>query len=212
MYVTAKMSALDGTWNEQLKSEQAFVRAVKHLAKANVLAIQAILKEQPDAVFVNSESGEFFQACCPDKEVVETTQFENERRFLALDLLYAVPPSPRVRKYLVEHGMTNSEFNWFMNQRISDHCILGIDYYEWNEKLINSDRQPEALGELFFLVRHHKAVLRPLPPSTHAHRDQLPGRQEGTSIALAAVAQRPAHAQRRRSCCRLHLVQPDRPG
>ena len=32
MYVTAKMSALEGTWNEQLRSEAAFATAVRHLA------------------------------------------------------------------------------------------------------------------------------------------------------------------------------------
>jgi hypothetical protein len=113
------------------------------------LAARAILQEQPAAIFVNSESGEFFQACCPDEEIVKIAAFENERRFLALDLLYAVPPSPRVRSYLVEHGMTTAELDWFMNQSSGDRCILGIDYYEWNERLINSDRRPEALGELF---------------------------------------------------------------
>jgi beta-glucosidase/6-phospho-beta-glucosidase/beta-galactosidase len=149
MYVTAKMSALDGVWNEQLRSERAFVTALKHLAKANVLATQAILREQPAAIFVNSESGEFFQACCPDEKVVEIAAFENERRFIALDLLYGVPPSPRVRRYLQEQGMLAGELEWFMNQRIAERCVLGIDYYEWNEKLINSEGRAEALGELF---------------------------------------------------------------
>jgi beta-glucosidase/6-phospho-beta-glucosidase/beta-galactosidase len=149
MYVTAKMSALDGVWNEQLRSERGFVTALKHLAKANILATQAILKEQPTAIFINSESGEFFQACCPDEKVVSIAAFENERRFIALDLLYGVPPSPRVRDYLLQQGMVPGEFEWFMNQRIADRCILGIDYYEWNEKLINAQGRAEALGELF---------------------------------------------------------------
>jgi beta-glucosidase/6-phospho-beta-glucosidase/beta-galactosidase len=149
MYVTAKMSALDGVWNEQLKSERGFVTAVKHLAEANVLAAQAILREQPEATFVNSESSEFYQPCCPDERIVDIAAFENERRFIALDLLYGVPPSPRVRSYLFENGMTTADFDWFMNQRIVDRCVLGIDYYEWNEKLINSDGRAESLGELF---------------------------------------------------------------
>jgi beta-glucosidase/6-phospho-beta-glucosidase/beta-galactosidase len=149
MYVTAKMSALDGVWNEQLRSENGFVTAVKHLAKANVLATQAILREQPEAIFINSESSEFFQACCPDPKITEIADFENERRFISLDLLYGMPTSPRIRNYLLEHGMKASEFDWFMNQRIADRCVLGIDYYEWNEKLINSEHHAETLGELF---------------------------------------------------------------
>src|SRR4051812_26181389 len=42
MYVTAKFSARLGLWNERLASERAFVTAVKHLARANILATEAI--------------------------------------------------------------------------------------------------------------------------------------------------------------------------
>ena len=151
MFVTAKMSALDGVWNEQLKSERAFVTAAKHLAKANLLAAQSILRERPQAVFVNSESGEFYQACCPDEEVVRVADFENERRFIALDLLYGVPPRDHVRRYLLDNWLGEADYAWFMRTGpgVSLRSILGIDYYEWNEKLIKSDRKPEALGELF---------------------------------------------------------------
>lgn len=166
MYVTAKMSALEGVWNEQLKSERAFVTALKHLAKANILATRAILREQPAAIFVNSESGEFFQACCPDERIVEIAAFENERRFIALDLLYGVPPSPRVRGYLLQQGMNAGELEWFMNERVADRCVLGIDYYEWNEKLINSDGRAESLGELFgwyvITKQYYERYRRPL--------------------------------------------------
>src|SRR5205807_6409277 len=87
MYVTARMSALNGVWNEQLGSEEAFTTAVKHLAKASVLAAQQILIEHPDAIFINSESSEFYQACCPDDRIVRIADFENQRRYIALDLM-----------------------------------------------------------------------------------------------------------------------------
>jgi beta-glucosidase/6-phospho-beta-glucosidase/beta-galactosidase len=47
MYVCALFSAEYGWWNEQLKSERAFVTALKHIAKANVLAMRTILKLRP---------------------------------------------------------------------------------------------------------------------------------------------------------------------
>src|SRR5215207_8652615 len=100
MYVCAKLSALEGLWNEQCTDERAFVTAVRHLARANVLMMQAIAGERPGAVFVNSESGEFFQPCCPDPEVRRVADFENERRFLPLDLLYARPVRADMRAYL----------------------------------------------------------------------------------------------------------------
>jgi beta-glucosidase/6-phospho-beta-glucosidase/beta-galactosidase len=149
MYVCAKLSALDGLWNEQCRDEQAFVTAVRHLAKASVLMMQAIAEERPNAVFVNSESGEFYQPCCPEPEIRRIAEFENERRFLPLDLLYGRPVHENTRAYLAENGMPADEYGWFMTQNVRDRAILGVDYYEWNEKLIDSNGRAQALGELF---------------------------------------------------------------
>lgn len=149
MYVCAKLSALEGLWNEQCRDERAFVTAVRHLAKANAMMMQAIATECPEAVFVNSESGEFYQPCCPDPKVRRIAAFENERRFLPLDLLYARPVNEDMRAYLHEHGMPAEEYAWFMQQDVRRRAILGVDYYEWNEKLIDSQGQAQALGELF---------------------------------------------------------------
>jgi beta-glucosidase/6-phospho-beta-glucosidase/beta-galactosidase len=149
MYVAARMSALDGIWNEQLRSESAFVTAIRHLARASVLMMQAILRECPEAAFINSESSEFYQPCCPDPEILRIADFENRRRFIALDLLYACPVREDTRTYLLDHGMPAEEYQWFMEQSVAKGAILGVDYYRWNEKLINSEGRAEALGELF---------------------------------------------------------------
>jgi beta-glucosidase/6-phospho-beta-glucosidase/beta-galactosidase len=149
MYVTARMSALDGVWNEQLKSDMGFVTATRNVAKASVLMMKAILESKTDAIFVNSESSEFYQPCCPDKEIRRIADFENQRRFIALDLLYGIPVRADVYAYLTDNGMPREEYEWFMSQNIGRRAILGLDYYEWNEKLINSDGKPEMLGELF---------------------------------------------------------------
>lgn len=149
MYVAARMSALDGVWNEQLRSEGAFVTAIRHLARSSVLMMQAITRQMSDAVFINSESSEFYQPCCPDPEILRIADFENQRRFIALDLVYGVPLRPDIRSYLRQHGMTDEEYEWFMSREAADRAILGVDYYRWNEKLVNSDGRLEALGELF---------------------------------------------------------------
>jgi beta-glucosidase/6-phospho-beta-glucosidase/beta-galactosidase len=36
-----------------------------------------------------------------------------------------------------------------MAEKIGRHTIMGLDYYQWNEKLINSEGRVENLGELF---------------------------------------------------------------
>src|SRR3954451_15692340 len=65
IFVCAEFSALNGWWNERLRSDQAFVTALKHLAKANLLAEEAILRLQPRALFIQSESSEYFHPGSP---------------------------------------------------------------------------------------------------------------------------------------------------
>jgi beta-glucosidase/6-phospho-beta-glucosidase/beta-galactosidase len=149
MYVTTRMSTLAGAWNEQERTEYAFVTAIRGVAKASVLMMAEILDRRPDAIFVNSESSEFHQPCCPNPEIQHTADFENQRRFIALDLLYGVPVRADIYAYLLDNGMPRDEYEWFMLQNIGRRAILGLDYYEWNEKLINSDGHIEGLGELF---------------------------------------------------------------
>ncbi len=167
MYVAARRSALEGAWNEQLRSETAFVTAIRHLAKASVLMMKAIARECPDATFINSESSEFYQPCCPDAEILRIADFENQRRFIALDLVYGVSLRPDIREYMFEHGMPAEEYGWFMEQSVAKRAILGVDYYRWNEKLINRQGGTDALGELFgwyvisrqYYERYHRPVM-----------------------------------------------------
>ena len=149
MYVCARFSALEGLWNEEQRSEAAFVRAVLNLASASIAMTDTILRERPDAVFVNSESSEFCQPCCPDPEIQQIADFENERRFLPLDLIYAHKVSPRMRDHLKEHGVTEEQIRRFTGRHVPRRTVLGIDYYEWNERLIDRDGRAQSLGELF---------------------------------------------------------------
>src|SRR3546814_7202536 len=109
MFCCSKRNTIECVGNEQRLDERSFVTAVTHLANANILMVQALLRERPEAVFVNSESGEFYQPCCPDPDIIRIAAFENERRFLPLDLLYAHPVSEGMRTYLRDQGMTDEE-------------------------------------------------------------------------------------------------------
>jgi beta-glucosidase/6-phospho-beta-glucosidase/beta-galactosidase len=149
MYVTARMSALEGVWNEQLRSDRAFVTATRNVARASAIMMAEILQSRPNAIFINSESSEFYQPCCPDPDIQHKADFENQRRFIALDLLYGCPVRADIYAYLLDNGMSREEYEWFYSQKAGRRAILGIDYYEWNEKLINSDGGIEMLGELF---------------------------------------------------------------
>jgi beta-glucosidase/6-phospho-beta-glucosidase/beta-galactosidase len=148
MYVCARMSALDGTWNEQLRDEGAFVTAVFNLASASVQMTDAVLRARPDAVFINSESSEFYQACCPDPPIETHARFENERRFLPLDLIYGHEVSDVMMRYLRDHG-AEERYRQFLTRAVPRRSVLGVDYYEWNERLVDANKRSLALGELF---------------------------------------------------------------
>ena len=62
MLICALFSAKLGLWNEQSRSDRTFVTALKHIVRANVLAMREILEVRPDALFVQSESAEYHHA------------------------------------------------------------------------------------------------------------------------------------------------------
>jgi beta-glucosidase/6-phospho-beta-glucosidase/beta-galactosidase len=148
MYVCARMSALDGAWNEQRSDEASFLNAVFNIAAASQRITDAILARRPDAIFVNSESSEFNQPCCPDRSVQDKAEFENQRRFLPLDLIYARELDERMLGHLRAHDR-EKDYRRFLARDVPRRSILGIDYYEWNERLIDQQGNPRALGELF---------------------------------------------------------------
>ncbi|MGZ5255672.1 MAG: glycoside hydrolase family 1 protein, partial [Flavitalea sp.] len=128
-------------------SDQAFVKALKHLCHANVLAMHEILKVKPDAIFIQSESSEYFHPMRP--EVNRYAEFLNEKRFLSLDLTYGYPISANMYEYLLDNGMTREEYHWFTNNQVKARCIMGNDYYFTNEHLVHPDGRTSASGEIF---------------------------------------------------------------
>ncbi len=147
IFVAASFSGQYGWWNESLADDKSFVTALKHLCKANVLAMEAIAKVQPDVTFIQSESSEYFHpedpSCCAQAD------FLNLKRFLSLDLSYAHSIKVPHYKYLMENGMTDAEYEWFMNNQIRGKCIMGTDYYASNEHIVHADGSTSASGEIF---------------------------------------------------------------
>ena len=137
IYVTARLSAKDGVWNEQMKTDRGFVTALKHCVAASIMGNQQIAKCRPDCIIVQSESAEYNHSFSakPSPEV----KLDNELRFLSLDLLYANPPSGTVTMYLMDNGLTRDEYNWFMAGKPPGYQIMGNDYYGQNERILLPD-------------------------------------------------------------------------
>ena len=111
IFIAALFSSQYGWWNEKLASDRDFCRALKHLAMANILAMRAILEIRSDAIFIQSESSEYFHPEDPD--CLYIARVLNEKRFLSLDLTYGYPLNVTMYEYLLDNGWTRDEYAWF---------------------------------------------------------------------------------------------------
>jgi beta-glucosidase/6-phospho-beta-glucosidase/beta-galactosidase len=147
MSICAIFSALYGWWNEQLSTDRAFVTALKYIVKANILAMREIIAVRPDALFVQSESSEYFHAESPD--AIAVAEVKNASRFLSLDLNYGRRVDSQMYEYLMDNGMTREEYHFFLENNLKHHCLMGNDYYQTNEHHVNADGSTSASGEIF---------------------------------------------------------------
>lgn len=167
MYICALFSARYGWWNEQLSTDRGFVTALKHIVAANVLAMRAILAVRPDAIFIQSESTEYFHAESP--AAIGPAELRNQERFLSLDLNYGRRVDSGMYEYLLDNGMTREEYHFFLSHSpLKRHCIMGNDYYWTNEHLVMPDGMTRASGEVFgYAVLTHQYHDRYALPVMH---------------------------------------------
>jgi beta-glucosidase/6-phospho-beta-glucosidase/beta-galactosidase len=136
IFVAASFSALRGWWNECEKSEAAFVRAMRNLCMANELAVEAILAERPDAIFVQGESIEHFHPAGASAQV-EADRW-NAFKYLSVDLTTGHELAPGMARLLNEHGVTSNDLSFFRERRAVGQRWLGVDYYPTCEHRISS--------------------------------------------------------------------------
>ena len=175
IFIAAMFSGQYGWWNERLQSDAAFVNALKNLCKANVMAMHAILRIQPEATFIQSESSEYFHAI--DPAATPLARFLNQKRFLSLDLTYGYPLNVTMYNYLLSNGMTADEYRWFTNNQVKGRCIMGNDYYVTNEHIVHPDGHTQAAGEIFGYY---------VITSQYYHRYKLPIMHTETNIKMPA--------------------------
>ena len=147
MFICALFSARYGWWNEQLTGDKAFITALKHVVKANVLAMKNILDLQSEAIFIQSESSEYFHAENPS--AIKPAEIMNAERFLSLDLNYGRRVESEMYEFLLDNGMTSEEYHFFLDSNYRHHCILGNDYYITNEHRVSEDGSTHPAGEIF---------------------------------------------------------------
>jgi beta-glucosidase len=147
MYICSVFSARYGWWNEQAHDDRSWVTALKHIVKANILAMHAILDVRPDAIFIQSESSEQFHPENP--KAIRHSDRYNAERFLTLDLNYGQQLESMMYEFVTDNGMTRDEYHFFLERNLKAHCIMGNDYYITNEHLVHADGLTGPSGEVF---------------------------------------------------------------
>jgi beta-glucosidase/6-phospho-beta-glucosidase/beta-galactosidase len=176
IFVAATFSAQFGWWNERLTTDRAFVTALKHLCQANLLAMHAILRTQPDAIFIQSESTQYFHADGPAS--AEHARVHNEKRFLSLDLTYGHHVNVTMYEYLLDNGMTRDEYHWFLEHHLKNRCVMGNDYYATNETTVHRDGTVSQSGEVFgYFPITQQYFARYRLPVMHTETNGLGGKQ-----------------------------------
>jgi beta-glucosidase/6-phospho-beta-glucosidase/beta-galactosidase len=135
--ITAKFSAKYGWWNEQLTSDLAYVTALKHLIKANLLAMQGIRLCRADSIFVQTESLEYWHTDSPSMH--DRVELENQLKFVPFDFTTGLVPGPAASAYLSDNGFTREDFYFAASHAVNKGCIMGADYYMNSEHTILAD-------------------------------------------------------------------------
>ncbi len=131
---TARFSALYGHWYPHTKDYASFLRALVNECKGVLEAMRAIRKSIPDAQLVQTED---LGKCFSTAPLRYQAGFENERRWLSLDLLCGmIAPSHKMHRLLLGAGIGWDEIQEFAGGEAKPD-ILGINHYLTSERFLD---------------------------------------------------------------------------
>ena len=174
--------------------------------------MRAILAVRQDALFIQSESSEYFHAESP--AAIKRAQILNEERFLSLDLNYGQRVNSEMYEFLTDHGMSREEYRFFLENDVRHHCVMGNDYYVTNEHRVTADGGTFPAGEVFGyceITRQYYERYRLPVMHTETNTWQGPKGDEASYWLWKEWANVPEPAQQRHPGRRVHVVFADRP-
>lgn len=131
---TARFSALYGHWYPHAKDVRSFHRALLVECRAIRAAMRAIREVVPGARLIQTED---FQTVSSTAELAYQADFENQRRFLSLDILAgAMTPQQPLHPWLLQNGVDADALEDF----VADPCIpdvMGINYYVTSDRFLD---------------------------------------------------------------------------
>jgi dTDP-4-dehydrorhamnose reductase len=140
---TARFSALYGHWYPHRRDARSFVRALLVQTHATRAAMHAIRRIVPGARLVQTED---FGSTFSTPKLAYQAAFENERKWLSLDLLFGrVVPQHPLHGYLLAHGATTRELSELSERPIAPDCV-GVNYYVTSDRFLDEriDSYPKA--------------------------------------------------------------------
>jgi dTDP-4-dehydrorhamnose reductase len=139
---TARFSGLIGVWYPHGASENEFIRALITQCRATVLSMRAIRAVNPAARLVQTDD---LSRTYGTPEMAELTNFYNERRWLAWDMLCGkIDQEHALWGYLTRNGASPEELLWFKDNTCPPD-IMGVNYYITSERWL--DHRPERYPE-----------------------------------------------------------------
>jgi len=129
--VTAWFCGHCGVWQPRQVGHGSFVPMIVNVCRTISRATTMLKAMVPGAKFIHVDSCERHLAL--DEASLAFALFENERRFLVLDLILGlVDDGHPLRPYLLNNGATESDLAWFAANPVSVD-VLGLDYYSHSE-------------------------------------------------------------------------------
>lgn len=123
---TARFSLLYGHWYPHLKNNSLYLKSVVLQCKGTVLAMREIRRVNPKARLIQTDD---IGKCQSSKVLDYQCRFENERRWLAWDLLCGkVTSSHPLFTHLLENGISVKELKWFEENTCAPD-VIGLNHY-----------------------------------------------------------------------------------
>ncbi|CAA9552576.1 MAG: GH1 [uncultured Truepera sp.] len=131
---TARFGCLYGHWYPHARDALSFSKALLNECRATVLAMAAVRRANPEAKLVQTEDlGKIYST----PGLRYQADFENERRWLSLDLLCGrVDAHHPMWGFLRFVGVSEPELAWFLEHPCPPD-VLGFNYYLTSERFLD---------------------------------------------------------------------------
>jgi dTDP-4-dehydrorhamnose reductase len=131
---TARFSCLYGVWYPHAEDDRSFVRALLNQVRATVLAMREIRQVNPLAQLIQTDDLGFTRST---PGLVDQAAFDNERRWLAFDLLCGrVDERHPLRDWLCGCGASSKELDALCEAPCAPD-VLGINAYITSERFLD---------------------------------------------------------------------------